>query len=454
MADVISRGALAQAAATDGGGKARINLAEDLTIMSQSMAAAACIIDLEFDVGHERDVLTAARDEFIHMLHALEFGEAALGVPTAEHNSKAIRAIRAVHEAWTPFEAAINDVIADENVAEAVAIIIETNGDLLEKAEYLVSTIVAEHTNPNETMLADAIAITIAERQEMLSQKMVLEACEIEGNYSDPRVVERFKETLSLYENSLIALRDGMPMVGVNPPPNDEIKYELDLAWDEWMQAKPVLEMIHANSSAAEEEVLHVRDVAEILDRRMHTIVIQYLLSTPGSDDIYKLPMLAYLDNTLMAWVQDPIVIDAVRAANAEHKNLSQAQLEQLEIDWEAEIIAGGGPLSERIEQNQASAFLRARHDASKNIVTEIFVMDTHALNVAESEVTAEYWHAEDERFALTVGNRSGDIHISDVHLEEGGHVYQSQISVPIEDPDTGELIGVMTFGINIQSMF
>ena len=453
-AEVFSASVYAEAAATDGGGKARINVAEDLTIMSQSMAAAVCIIDLGFDLEHEIHVLEDARDEFNQMLHALEFGNLALGIPTAEHNSRAIRAIRAVHEAWTPFEIAVNAVLAGDHTAEAAVTIIETNGDLLEKTEYLVATIEAEHTNPSEVLLADAIAITIAERQEMLAHKMILEACEIEGHFSGPEVIARFQETISLFENSLIALRDGMPMVGVRPPPNEEIKYELELAWEEWLLAKPVLEMIHENSGAAREEILHVREVAEGLDHRMHIIVIEYLLSTPGSDDIYRLPMLAYLDNTLKAWVNDPIIIEAVRTANAEHGHLTEAQRHDLEIAWEAEIVAGGGPLSDRIEHNTASAFLRDRHDETEAIVTEIFVMDKSGLNVAESEVTAEYWHAEDERWALTVGDRSGNIHISDVHLEEGGHVYQSQLSVPIKDPVSGALIGVMTFGINIQAMF
>jgi hypothetical protein len=377
------------------------------------MAAAVCIIDLGFDLEHETHVLEDARDEFNQMLHALEFGNLALGIPTAEHNSRAIRAIRAVHEAWTPFEIAVNAVLAGDHTAEAAVTIIETNGDLLEKTEYLVATIEAEHTNPSEVLLADAIAITIAERQEMLAHKMILEACEIEGHFSGPEVIARFQETISLFENSLIALR-----------------------------------------GAAREEILHVREVAEGLDHRMHIIVIEYLLSTPGSDDIYRLPMLAYLDNTLKAWVNDPIIIEAVRTANAEHGHLTEAQRHDLEIAWEAEIVAGGGPLSDRIEHNTASAFLRDRHDETEAIVTEIFVMDKSGLNVAESEVTAEYWHAEDERWALTVGDRSGNIHISDVHLEEGGHVYQSQLSVPIKDPVSGALIGVMTFGINIQAMF
>ncbi len=454
LAEVFSRSAVAQAAPTDGGGRARINLAEVLTIKSQSIAAAACIIDLGFDVEYERKALEQARDEFTHMLRALEFGELALGIPTPENNSKAIRAIRAVHEAWTPFEQAVNAVLAGSDTAEAVRIIIETNEELLEKTEFLVSTIQAAYSNPNDIMLADAIAITIAERQEMLLQKMLLEACEIEGKYSGPEVSERFLETISIYENSLIALRDGLPMVGLNPPPNDEIKYQLEQAWEEWLAVKPVLGMIRENSDAAEREILDVRDAVEMLDIRLKQIVVQYLLSAPGSDDIYKIPMLAYLNDTLMAWVQDPAVIDAVKAANIEHANLRTADLEDLETRWEAEIVAGGGPLSDRIERNPVSAYLREKKETSNGIITEIFVMDQYALNVAESEITPEYWHVEDERFALTIGDRSGNIHISDVQLEEGGHIYQSQLSVPILDPDTDELIGVMTFGINIQSMF
>jgi len=45
-------------------------------------------------------------------------------------------------------------------------------------------------------------------------------------------------------------------------------------------------------------------------------------------------------------------------------------------------------------------------------------------------------------------------IYVSDVHLEVGGEVYQVEVSLPINDPESGERIGVASFGVNVQSMF
>ena len=79
--------------------------------------------------------------------------------------------------------------------------------------------------------------------------------------------------------------------------------------------------------------------------------------------------------------------------------------------------------------------------------------MDNHGLNVAQSVETSDYWQGDEAKWQKTYGNGSGDIHISEVEFDESTGSYQSQVSMPIKDPATGELIGAITFGINVQSL-
>jgi hypothetical protein len=54
---------------------------------------------------------------------------------------------------------------------------------------------------------------------------------------------------------------------------------------------------------------------------------------------------------------------------------------------------------------------------------------------------------------ATDLRQRAGEIHISKVEFDESTGTYQWQVLVPITDPASGELIGAITFGINVQSL-
>ena len=71
----------------------------------------------------------------------------------------------------------------------------------------------------------------------------------------------------------------------------------------------------------------------------------------------------------------------------------------------------------------------------------------------AQSVETSDYWQGDEAKWQNTFGNGSGDIHISEVEYDDSTGSYQSQISMPVTDPETGEMLGAITFGINVQSL-
>lgn len=80
--------------------------------------------------------------------------------------------------------------------------------------------------------------------------------------------------------------------------------------------------------------------------------------------------------------------------------------------------------------------------------------MDARGLNVAASDVTSDYWQGDEAKFSETFPNGAGASHISEVEYDESTQTYQAQISFPIVDPVSNEVVGAATVGVNADALF
>ena len=332
-------------------------------------------------------------------------------------------------------------------------IIATSNLSLLEATEILASDISGRYSNPNELTQADAMALKIAGRQRMLGHRITKEVCGIVTASDTVGTVDALGQSLDMYSISLTALRDGMAAAGVNPPPNDIIKEELAAVSETWGQSKSVLDAIRGGMAPTAENVESLAEVSTALMTDMSNVVTLYMLSTPGQEDVYRVPLQAYAESQLAQWLENPELIDAVKAQNSAHAGLSQADVDQLDLDWRAQRKADAKPLIDGVLARPMSQWLKEQQSQTANFVTEVFAMDNVGLNVAQSTVTSDYWQGDEAKWQNTFGNGSGDIHISEVEYDDSTGSYQSQVSMPIKDPASGELIGAITFGINVQSL-
>ncbi len=101
-----------------------------------------------------------------------------------------------------------------------------------------------------------------------------------------------------------------------------------------------------------------------------------------------------------------------------------------------------GRPASKRLMQIKADG---------AGIFTEIFVMDNKGLNVAQSDVTSDYWQGDEAKWKKTYQAGPDSVFIDEVEFDESTQTYQSQVSLPITDPESGEAIGAITVGINVE---
>lgn len=156
------------------------------------------------------------------------------------------------------------------------------------------------------------------------------------------------------------------------------------------------------------------------------------------------------LNAQLLSWVTEPSVISAIRAQNALNADITEADIIELDAQWRAEVGATDTPLQTKVTSKAVSVYLKERQHGANGIVSEVFLMDAHGLNVGQSNLTSDYWQGDEAKFQESFGKGAGAIHIGDVELDESTGAYLVQISSTIVDPDSGKPIGAVTFGINV----
>jgi len=176
-----------------------------------------------------------------------------------------------------------------------------------------------------------------------------------------------------------------------------------------------------------------------------------YMLSTPRSEDVYGVALTAYAEEQLSQWLENDALVQAINEQNIRHANLAQEDIDAKDQTWRAEAKAGGGELISSTMSTPASIMLRDQQIKTAGFVTEVFAMDNKGLNVAQSVQTSDYWQGDEAKWQRSFG--ADAMHVGDVEFDDSTGAYQVQVSLPVHDQDGGELIGAITFGINIQSL-
>ena len=277
--------------------------------------------------------------------------------------------------------------------------------------------------------------------------------CELATGTGDETTAEELATTVDLFERTLLALRDGFPQAGINPPPNEQVSNSLNTTLELWNANRGLFNAVLAGQTPTADDVSRAAALTRDLNASMNNTITLYLISSPGQDGVYRVPLQAYADSELKTWLADPALIEAIKAQNVQHADLNEDQIIALDQQWRAEAGEGGGPLIEQLLSSPVSAWLADQQTSTAGFVTEVFVMDNKGLNVAQSVETSDYWQGDEAKWQQTYLVGPDALHISEVEFDDSTGFYQSQASLPITDPATGEVIGAITYGINVQNL-
>lgn len=171
------------------------------------------------------------------------------------------------------------------------------------------------------------------------------------------------------------------------------------------------------------------------------------------AEEAYVAPVKAYIEENVRPWLSDPVLIDAVKAQNAANAALTQAEIDALDQKWRAETESGDKPMIDGVLANPLSAFLKSKQEASSDLITEVFVTDNKGLNVGQSDVTSDYWQGDEAKWTESFGAGPDGLFVDEAEKDESTQMLQSQASVAIKDPASGEAIGAITIGINLDAL-
>ncbi len=161
-------------------------------------------------------------------------------------------------------------------------------------------------------------------------------------------------------------------------------------------------------------------------------------------------PLTALASAELAVFGTDAAIIDALRAQNAKHAGMSQDEIDGRDAQWRAETAAAASPMIDEVLARPGSLRVKELKESLGGMVTEVIVTDNLGLNVVQSDVTSDYWQGDEVKWIESYGKPAGTIHFGEIELDESTQTYQSQVSFPIFDPDSGEAIGAVTVGIDL----
>jgi hypothetical protein len=171
------------------------------------------------------------------------------------------------------------------------------------------------------------------------------------------------------------------------------------------------------------------------------------------AEEAHVAPVKQFISENVQTWLTDPVVVGAIKEQNAKTAGFAQADIDKLDQDWRAQATAADKPFVNEVLARELSKFLMDKKNGAEGMITEMFVMDAKGLNVGQSDVTSDYWQGDEAKWQKTYGAGAGVVFVDEIEEDESTQTLQSQASVTISDPESGQPIGAITVGINLDML-
>jgi hypothetical protein len=145
-------------------------------------------------------------------------------------------------------------------------------------------------------------------------------------------------------------------------------------------------------------------------------------------------------------WAADPVVVEAVRAANENPRPMSEIQA----IDETWQETFGVDDFMHTIIDHPAAMRLKELRKSNPEL-QEAFATDCLGALVAATNKTSDFYQGDEEKFTEAFVNGEGGVHMGTLARDESIQAYAVPIGVPIMDED--RVIGVLVVTVNVEKL-
>jgi ABC-type amino acid transport substrate-binding protein len=156
-------------------------------------------------------------------------------------------------------------------------------------------------------------------------------------------------------------------------------------------------------------------------------------------------------EHSMRPWTQSPLMIKTLRRINRERGSFDADHIRALDAQWRAHSDSGEHELIQAVAETKLSRFLRQQQREADGLVREIMVTGRHGLNAAMSRVTTDYWQGDETKFRKTFNQPDKAPVIEQIRYDRSTRRFLAHVSLPVRDPDSDKLLGVLTAGVDIQ---
>lgn len=156
-------------------------------------------------------------------------------------------------------------------------------------------------------------------------------------------------------------------------------------------------------------------------------------------------------DTLFENWRRNPQLIQAVMQQNKARGDVPLSRIHALDQQWLQEQQKTEQPLIDSVRNNALSAWLVQQQASYKGLISEIIVTDQHGLNIAASAVTTDYWQGDEAKFAEPFFASQDQPYLGPLSYDQSTQRYQVHVSNTVRNPSSGEVIGVIILGIDIE---
>ena len=153
---------------------------------------------------------------------------------------------------------------------------------------------------------------------------------------------------------------------------------------------------------------------------------------------------------TLGMLAQDPVVISETQKSNQKNKDLTKAEIDRLDRDWQQSKTIT--PFIRMFLENATAERLLAfqkNHPGFK----EIFVADAYGLNVGQTDKTSDYYQADESWWTDSFNAGKGKTFHGKIEFDASSQTEAISIYIPIMNPESGAAIGVLKGVLDLLSI-
>lgn len=260
----------------DVGAAERIRAADRLRTLTQEVAAAACLFGNGQLPDLNRKLLVASIDEIDLLLDALLHGNDDLHIVGAERRKKTIREIEMIIAEWTPLRDAAQQVLVDVGNTAALHQIYDATPHFFYSASHLLSELEGEYAHPTLILFEDVMLLEFAGRQAMITQKIAYESCLVWSGYGTQEHRDDLKVITDQFDLIARALHDGMPSLGIQAAPTDDIRIGLEDVIVDWDEVRSHLTDLINGGAGDAADIIWISEAMTKKMYKMEDIVLLY----------------------------------------------------------------------------------------------------------------------------------------------------------------------------------